>query len=45
MLLGMRGDVAAALARAGHRVRLYVPFGEDWWPHAVRRIGENPRNA
>lgn len=45
MLLGVRGDVAGSLARAGHRVRLYVPFGEDWWPHAVRRIGENPRNA
>jgi proline dehydrogenase len=45
MLLGVRGDVAEALARNGHRIRLYVPFGEDWWPHAVRRIGENPRNA
>jgi proline dehydrogenase len=45
MLLGVRGDVAEALAQAGHRVRLYVPFGQDWWPHAVRRIGENPRNA
>lgn len=45
MLLGVRGDVAKALAGAGHRVRLYAPFGEDWWPYAVRRIGENPRNA
>ena len=45
MLLGVRGDVAEALARAGQRVRLYVPFGQDWWPHAVRRIGEHPRNA
>lgn len=45
MLLGVRGDVAADLARRGERVRLYVPFGRDWWPHAVRRIGENPRNA
>jgi proline dehydrogenase len=45
MLLGVRGDVAEALAGAGHRIRLYVPFGQDWWPHAVRRIGENPRNA
>jgi proline dehydrogenase len=26
-------------------VRVYVPFGTDWWPYAVRRIGENPRNA
>jgi proline dehydrogenase len=33
------------LARRGERVRLYLPFGRDWWPYAVRRIGENPRNA
>lgn len=45
MLLGVRGDVAEALARQGRRVRLYLPFGRDWWPYAVRRIGENPRNA
>lgn len=45
MLYGARNDVARALARAGERVRLYLPFGRDWWPYAVRRIGENPRNA
>ncbi len=45
MLLGVRTNVAEALARAGETVRLYVPFGRDWWPYAVRRIGENPRNA
>jgi proline dehydrogenase len=45
MLLGVRSDVAQALARGGERVRVYVPFGRDWWPYAVRRIGENPRNA
>ncbi|WP_306118547.1 MULTISPECIES: proline dehydrogenase family protein [unclassified Roseitalea] len=45
MLLGVREDVARDLAARGERVRLYVPFGRDWWPHAVRRIGENPRNA
>ena len=45
MLLGVREDVARALARSGERVRLYVPFGRDWWPHAARRIGENPANA
>ncbi|HQF30769.1 MAG TPA: proline dehydrogenase family protein [Hyphomicrobiales bacterium] len=45
MLMGVRGDVAGALAAAGERVRLYVPFGRDWWPYAIRRIGENPRNA
>ncbi|MCG8428156.1 MAG: proline dehydrogenase family protein [Chromatiales bacterium] len=45
MLLGVRQDVADALAERGERVRLYVPFGQDWWPYAVRRIGENPRNG
>lgn len=45
MLLGVRSDVARDLAARGERVRLYVPFGRDWWPYAVRRIGENPRNA
>lgn len=45
MLLGVRTDVAERLAQDGHRVRLYTPFGTDWWPYAVRRIGENPANA
>lgn len=45
MLLGVRGNLAETLAAKGERVRLYVPFGEDWWPYGVRRIGENPANA
>jgi proline dehydrogenase len=45
MLMGVRPDVSIALANSGERVRLYVPFGRDWWPYAVRRIGENPSNA
>jgi len=45
MLLGVRFDVARTLSRRGEKVRLYVPFGRDWWPHAARRIGESPRNA
>ena len=45
MLLGVRSDVAEYLSGRGERVRLYVPFGHDWWPYAVRRIGENPRNG
>jgi proline dehydrogenase len=44
MLLGVRADMSTALAQQGERVRLYVPFERDWWPYAVRRIGENPRN-
>jgi proline dehydrogenase len=45
MLYGVRGALAEQRAREGHRMRLYLPFGRDWWPYAVRRIGENPRNA
>ena len=45
MLLGVRSDIAEGLAQQGERVRLYVPFGRDWWPYAVRRIGENPANG
>lgn len=45
MLLGVREDIARDLAGKGERVRLYVPFGRNWWPHAARRIGENPANA
>ena len=45
MLYGVRPALAQRLAEAGERVRLYLPFGRDWWPYAVRRIGENPRNA
>lgn len=45
MLLGVRDDIAESLARRGERVRLYLPFGRDWWSYAMRRIGENPRNA
>ena len=44
MLYGARDDVADELARAGEAIRLYLPFGTDWWPYAIRRIGENPKN-
>ncbi|MBL4639365.1 MAG: proline dehydrogenase family protein [Kordiimonadaceae bacterium] len=45
MLYGARDNVARQLAAAGESIRLYLPFGSDWWPYAVRRIGENPRGA
>ena len=45
MLYGARPDVTAKLANAGYRVREYVAYGTDWWPYAVRRIGENPRGG
>ena len=45
MLLGVRGDLAQTLRRAGHRVRIYVPFGRDVVPYSVRRLRENPAVA
>jgi proline dehydrogenase len=45
LLLGMREGLQRRLAREGHTVRVYVPFGTEWWPYTVRRIGENPANA
>jgi proline dehydrogenase len=45
MLYGVRPRLQEDMRDAGQRVRLYLPFGEDWWPYAARRIGENPRNA
>jgi proline dehydrogenase len=45
MLYGVRSDWQIALRRMGYHVRVYLPFGADWWPYAVRRVGENPRNA
>lgn len=45
MLYGVRPELQQDLVRRGHRVRLYLPYGVDWWPYAVRRVGESPRNA
>ncbi len=45
MLYGVRPDWQLALRRLGYTVRVYLPFGQDWWPYAARRIGEHPRNA
>ena len=40
LLLGVRGSDAVALARAGRRVRIYVPFGENWFRYHMRRLAE-----
>lgn len=45
LLLGVREDRREALLRAGHPVRIYVPFGEDWYGYATRRLKENPKVA
>lgn len=45
MLLGVRPGYQRALVEQGLALRLYLPFGENWWPYAVRRVGERPANA
>ncbi len=45
MLYGVRPALLKSLAEAGHAVRVYLPFGRDWWPYAARRVGENFANA
>ena len=43
MLLGVRDAVRDALIREGYRLRVYVPFGEDWYGYSIRRLKENPK--
>jgi proline dehydrogenase len=45
MLLGVRPDLRRRLLAEGHRVRVYVPYGKDWFAYSVRRLQENPRMA
>ena len=45
MLYGIRRDLQAALTAAGYRVRVYVPFGQEWFPYFMRRLGERPANV
>jgi proline dehydrogenase len=44
MLYGIRRELQEELARAGYRVRVYVPFGAAWYPYLMRRIAERPAN-
>jgi proline dehydrogenase len=45
MLYGIRRDLQAALLRDGYRVRVYIPFGCEWFPYFMRRLGERPANV
>ena len=45
MLLGVREDRRDSLIKSGHRVRIYVPFGDDWYGYSTRRLKENPQVA
>jgi proline dehydrogenase len=45
MLYGIRRDLQQNLIREGWRVRVYIPFGTEWYPYFMRRLGERPANV
>jgi len=45
MLYGVRRDLQAALTREGFGVRVYIPYGREWFPYFMRRLGERPANV
>jgi proline dehydrogenase len=45
MLLGVRKPLGDALVAEGHRLRIYVPYGEEWYAYSLRRLQENPKIA
>lgn len=45
MLYGVRRDLQDALVREGWRMRVYVPFGTQWYPYLMRRLAERPANV
>jgi proline dehydrogenase len=45
MLYGIRRDLQAALVADGYRMRIYLPFGQQWFPYFMRRLGERPANV
>ena len=45
MLYGIRRDLQTSLVREGYGLRVYVPFGREWFPYFMRRLGERPANV
>jgi proline dehydrogenase len=45
MLYGIRRDLQRALLEEGYRLRVYVPYGTQWYPYYMRRLAERPANA
>jgi proline dehydrogenase len=45
MLLGVKPELGDRLVADGHRLRLYVPYGRDWYDYSLRRLQENPKVA
>ena len=44
MLYGIRRDLQSSLVADGYRMRIYLPFGRQWFPYFMRRLGERPAN-
>jgi proline dehydrogenase len=45
MLLGVDEELRGLVLGAGHRLRIYIPFGVNWYAYSLRRLKENPRIA
>jgi proline dehydrogenase len=45
MLYGVRRDLQTSLVAEGYGVRVYIPFGGQWFPYFMRRLGERPANV
>jgi proline dehydrogenase len=45
MLYGIRRDLQQSLVKNGWRMRVYIPFGTEWYPYLMRRLAERPANA
>jgi proline dehydrogenase len=45
MLFGIRRDLQEKLVKEGYRMRVYVPYGEYWYPYFMRRLAERPANV
>jgi proline dehydrogenase len=45
MLLGVRRDLQENLRQRGYHVRIYVPYGAQWYPYFTRRLAERPANV
>jgi proline dehydrogenase len=45
MLYGVRTDLQRRLVRDDYRVRIYIPYGQDWFPYFMRRLAERPANV
>ena len=45
MLYGVRRDLQRLLAAEGYGVRVYIPFGPEWYPYFMRRLAERPANV